>query len=571
MPFALPFRALGLAAALSAAPSAQDVSAQLGAYLTAAHEAGRFDGTVVVADGGAVVYEGSVGEADRSWGIPNAPDTRFRIASLTKQFTAALVLKLVEAGDLDLDAPITRTLPDYPAAQGDRVTIHHLLSQTSGIPEHLGLPGFDDMKRRPYAPDSFLAVFSGLPLDFEPGSEFAYSNSNYYLLGVIVEHVTGQPYPAALRERLLGPLGLDDTGYDDGATVIDRMAQGYARVGAGYQHATYFDPSVPYAAGMMYSTARELVTWTQALHRGAPFEHAETLERMTTPVLSDYAYGLGVSMLPLGPAPVRAIGHDGDIFGFSTFLLHFPDEDRTVAVVANTEGRTQPIAFDLARILYGQTVERPTRPVGLELAAVLDADGIDAAIERYREIRGREAEAYDLGEDQLNALGYLVLGRGDVAAAVRLFELNVEMHPEAWNPHDSLGEATLAAGDRDRAVASYQRALTLNPTSESTREVLERLGAEIPDTEVRVPAAVLARYVGRYTLQPGVVIEVSRDGDRLFAEAPGQPVRELVPSSETQFRIPAMDAQIRFVADGGPAEGLVLDVDGQTLNAVRAE
>ncbi len=574
MPFAHPLRTLALAIAVlavSVAPSAQDLAPQIDAFLTAAHKAGRFDGTVVVADGGEVIYERGFGEADRSWGIPNAPNTRFRIASLTKQFTAALVLQLVEAGEIALDAPVTHYLPDYPAAQGDRVTVHHLLSHTSGIPEHLGLPGFDDMKRRPFAPDSFLAVFSGLPLDFEPGSQFRYSNSNYYLLGVIIEHVTGQPFAAALRERLLAPLGLEDTGYDDGATVIDRLARGYTRVGAGYEHAAYFDPSVPYAAGMMYSTARDLVTWTQALHRGVPFERAETLERMTTPVLSDYAYGLGISMLPLGPSPVRAIGHSGGIFGFSTFLLHFPDEDRTVAVLANTEESTQPIAFDLARILYGQPVEPPTRPVGQVVAAVLDAEGIDAAIARYREIRASEAEAYDLGEDQLNALGYLTLGRGDVEAAIHLFELNVEMYPESWNPYDSLGEAYLAAGDRERAAASYQRALVLNPTSESTRAALEGLGAAVPDTEVRVPVEVLERYVGQYALRPGMVIVVTLESDRLFGEAPGQPVRELIPTSETRFRIPAMDAQIRFVADDGPAEGLILDVDGQTMTAARVE
>lgn len=562
--------ALSIAAA-SAAPSAQDVTSQFDAYLSASHDAGRFDGTVVVADGGEVIYERGVGLADRSWGIANAPGTRFRIASLTKQFTAALVLQLAEAGDLDLDAPVTRYLPDYPAAQGDRVTVHQLLSHTSGIPEHLGLPGFDEIKRNPVDPDSFLAVFSGLPLDFEPGTQFSYSNSNYYLLGVLIEHLTGQPYAIALRERLLAPLGLEDTGYDDGVTVIDRMASGYTRIGAGVQHAAYVDSSVPYAAGMMYSTAQDLVAWTQALHRGEAFENPETLVRMTTPVLDDYAYGLGVSMLPLGPEPVRAIGHSGGIFGFSTFLIHFPDQDRTVAVLANTEASVQPIALDLARILFGQPIEPPTQPVGAALAAVIDADGIDAAVARYRAIRESEPKAYDLSEDQLNALGYLLLGRGDTEMAVRIFELNVEMYPDAWNPRDSLGEAYLAAGDQDRAVASYQRALVLNPGSETSRAVLERLGSEIPDTEVRVPVEVLERYVGRYTLRPGLVIVVTFDDGRLFGQAPGQPRRELLPTSETQFRIPAMNAQVTFVIDSGQAESLILNVDGQTLSAPRVE
>ena len=562
---------LALALAVSIAPSAQDLPAQLDAFLMATHEAGRFDGAVVVTDGGEAVYERGVGEANRSWGVPNTPDTRFRIASLTKQFTAALVLQLVEAGAMDLDAPISRTLPDYPAAQG-RVTVHQLLSQTSGIPEHLGLPGFDVMKRNPVAPDSFLAVFSGLPLDFEPGSRFAYSNSNYILLGVLIEHVTGQSYADVLRERLLVPLGLTDTGYDDGATVIERMASGYTRVGFDIEHATYVDPSVPYAAGMMYSTARDLVRWTQALHRGEPFERPETLERMTTPVHDDYAYGLGVSMLPVGPTPVRAIGHSGGIFGFSTFLLHFPDTDRTVAVLANTEDSTQPVAFALARVLYGQAVEAPRRPVGPALAAVLDAEGVDAVVARYREIRETEGEAYDLGEDQLNTLGYLALGRGDVAAAIRLFELNVEMYSEASNPYDSLGEAYAVAGDRERAIANYQRALDLDPGSDSARDALARIGVDAEAAVFEVSDAVLRGYIGQYALQPGMTVDVRLEDGALVAEATGQPAFEMVPVTATRFSLPAVGAQVTFtVGEDGRAHALTLHGGAQDLVGPRIE
>ena len=165
------------------------------------------------------------------------------------------------------------------------------------------------------------------------------------------------------------------------------MATGYSPTVGGVQHAEYVDSSVPYAAGMLYSTVRDLFDWNRALHGGEVFDQPETLARMTTPVIDDYAYGLGVSMLPLGPEPVRAIGHSGGIFGFSTFLLHLPEGDRTIVVLSNVEVPTQPLTFDLARVLHGLPVDLPRQSVGAVLAGVIDAEGIEAGIARYRQIR----------------------------------------------------------------------------------------------------------------------------------------------------------------------------------------
>ena len=560
----------GLSFCSASFASAQDSA--IDALLTAYHDAELFDGVVLVADGEDVVYEGGFGEADRAWGIPNTPDTRFRIGSVTKQFTATLVLQLVEQGLVDLDVPITRYLPDYPAKQGDRVTVHHLLSHTSGIPEHVGAPGFSDLMRDPVAPDSFLAVFSGEDLDFEPGSEFRYSNSGYYVLGVLIEHVTGQPYAVALRERLLAPLGLADTGYDDGSEIIRHAAKGYTRVGNGYEHAPYFDPSVPYAAGMISSTARDLFRWTRALHSAEPFENRETLEMMTTPVLNDYAYGLGVSDLPVGESPVRAIGHDGDVPGFSAFVVYFPDEARAVVVLDNTGDPTLPVALNVARVLYGQPVEYPQQPIGSLLERVIESEGIKAAVARYRSIRADDDGDYDLGEDQLNDLGYAYLERGEVDIAIQVFTLNVEAHPGAWNPYDSLGEAYLAAGDRERAAANYQRALGLNPASTSTRETLEWLGVNTETEEVTVPVDVLENYVGQYSPGRGIVIDVTREGSRLYAEATGQPTFELIPISEIRFYIPQVETYITFVREGdGRAESLTVQGGVGDMRAERFE
>ncbi|MEO0556986.1 MAG: serine hydrolase [Bacteroidota bacterium] len=572
MPRRLVLSLLALAA-LTLAPLtyAQEVSEQIDAYLTASSDYGLFNGTVLVADGGEVIYEKGFGHADMTWDIPNTPETRFRIASLTKQFTAALVLRLVEAGRLDLDAPISTYLPDYPAAQAENVTLHHLLSHTGGVPEHTSRPDLNEIMRQNYEPIDFLAFFAEEPLDFEPGSQFAYSNSGYYLLGVIIETVTGRSYASALQEVLLDPLGLDATTYDPFPEIAPQMAHGYMPSGLNYVNAPYLDTSVPYAAGMLISTARDLFTWTEALHGGEVFDNAETLTRMTTPVLDDYAYGLGVSTLPFAGG-VRAIAHSGGIPGFSTMLIHFPEDDRTVVVLDNTQGSAGSHARSLAGLLYGQPVPPPRQPVGRAVAERIESEGLDAAVAFYRSLRAGDASGYSMAEDELNALGYAYLGRGEIETAVRIFELNVEAYPDAFNPHDSLGEAYLAAGDTERGIASYQRSLELNPANDNARGVLERLGADATVETVEVPVETLDRYVGDYALQPSFIISVSRDGSTLYAEATGQPQVELVPSSQTQFYVTEVEAQITFVVEGdGPAPSLILNQGGQTLPAPRVE
>lgn len=562
--------ALALALALAVGASAQTLAERIDAFVTATHEADQFDGAILVASGDEVVYEQGFGEADRSWGVPNAPDTRFRIASVTKQFTAALILQLVEAGEIELDAPITRYLPDYPAAQGDRVTIHHLLSHTGGVPEHTSRPDFGEMMRDPVTPTGFLDVFSGDPLDFEPGTEYRYSNSGYFLLGTLIETVTGQPYAEALRQRLLAPLGLEDSGYLDGRVVFDRMATGYRRVGTDVQHAPYLDTSIPYSAGMMYSTVRDLHTWTRALHAAEPFESAETVETMITPVLNEYGYGIGNSPLPVGDRSVQAIAHSGGIPGFSSMLIYFPETEQTVAVISNTGDSAGRLARNVAQLMHGGEAEAPTRPLAMEVGDRIEADGVGAAIAFVRETR--EAGGVR-DENQLNQIGYMLLGESRVEDAIQIFQLNVEMFPEASNPYDSLGEAYFAARDPENATANYLRSLELDPSNDNARDMLRRIGVEPPAREaVALSPEALDAYVGRYALAPTFIITVIREGDQLYGEATGQSRVSLTPLTETRFDVDGVGAQITFAREGdAPAHMLTLHQGGRDQPAERVE
>ena len=443
-------------------PAVEDLAGRAEALVAAYHEAGLYDGAVLIAQGDSVIYAGAVGMADREAGAANTVDTRFCIASVTKQFTAALVLQLVEDGLIDLDAPIATYLPDGPS-YGNRVTVHHLLAQTSGVPE------------------------DGDALSFEPGTEYQYSNPNYGLLAEAVEAVTGQTYAEALRERLLVPLGLDGirTAYE--GVAVDGLARGYARTPFGYEEEDPFLDGRPYGSGELAATVGELFRWTRALHAAEPFEDAATLDRMRQPhadagthPLGPYAYGYGLMIVEGGEGTPPVVMHDGRHGPFISDVRYLPETDHTIVALGNAEGNETAVTVDVATglmdLLMGREPARPRRPVAFELGAVVEAEGAEAAVDRYCQLAGDERFAVD--EDQLNTLGYDYVARGDLETALRLFELNVEAYPEAPNPRDSLGETALALGDTARAAAEYRRALALDPdypNADGARAVLARI------------------------------------------------------------------------------------------------
>lgn len=551
--------------------SAQKGLEGMDALLAKYNKAGVFNGSVLVARGDEVLYRGAVGKAVIEWDVANTPDTRFRIGSVTKQFTAALILQFVEDGKIALDAPLSRYLPDYPKAQADKVTIHHLLTHTSGIPSYTGLPDFGiDMMRRHVEPDSFLTVFSGLPLEFEPGTRWRYDNSGYFILGVVIAHVTGKPYDLVLRERILDPLGLENTGYDHNDAIIPLLASGYQRMPGGYQRAPFMDSNLPYAAGMLYSNAGDLLKWTRALHAGQVFKNAESLRSMITPFLENYGYGLQIMNLPAGKDSVRVIRHSGGINGFSSQLWYLPDDGYTIVTLDNTTANSGIVADAAFRLLHGLDVPEPRMPIADELVPVIEREGIDAAVAHYHELKSEKADAFDFSEQQLNELGCVYLNRGDIDIAKRLLALNIEMYPEAFNVWDSMGEAHMKAGEKDKAIAHYRKALELNPGSTNARQMLAKLGITVEDKTVTVNEAVLEEYVGIYELVPGFTLTIMRDGTQLYEQATNQESYPIFPSSDTKFYLTVVDAQITFVrGEKGDVASLILHQGGRDMPAKR--
>jgi len=316
---------------------------------------GKFMGTVLVAQDGKIVLDKGYGFANLEWDIPNTPTTKFRLGSLTKQFTAASILLLEERGKLKVEDPVKKYMPNAPAAW-DKITIFHLLTHTSGIQNFTGFPDYDSTQAIPTTPEKLVERFRDKPLEFEPGTKWNYSNSGYVLLGYLIEKISGQSYAEFLQQNIFTPLGMKDSGYDSNSAIIAHRAAGYAPGKNGPANAGFVDMSIPFSAGALYSTTEDLLRWEQDLFGGKVLK-AESLAKMTTPFKQDYAFGLGVSTND----GHKMIAHDGGIQGFNTFLGYFPGDKLVVAVLANLNGPfADQIGRNLAKVVHGEKVVLPT-------------------------------------------------------------------------------------------------------------------------------------------------------------------------------------------------------------------
>ncbi len=438
----------------------------------------QFNGSVLVAENGKITYKGAYGQANMEWNIPNTPDTRFRLGSITKQFTATVILQLVEQGKIKLDAKLSDYLPDYRKDTGEKVTIHHLLTHTSGIPSYTSQPGFfQNVSRNPYKVDEFVKKYASGDLEFEPGSKFLYNNSGYFLLGAIIERVTGKPYEQVLKQNIFDPLGMKNTGYDHHDTLIPKRASGYTKTPDGYANAAYLDMSIPYAAGSLYSTVEDLYLWDQALYTDKVLS-AQSKALMYKPFLENYAYGWAITNASFkqNDQPVQMISHDGGINGFSTTIMRFPKEKNLIVLLDNTSSEyVNRLGESIGRIIYNQPYETPKMSIIPVLNKTITEKGIEAGVAQYRDLKAKQSAIYDFAEPELNRLGYQLLRTGKAKEAIEIFKLNVEAYPKSFNTYDSLAEAYMSINERELAIQNYKKSLELDPNNRSAVETLRRL------------------------------------------------------------------------------------------------
>jgi CubicO group peptidase (beta-lactamase class C family) len=302
------------------------LSGQIDSYLNSLVEGRLFHGSVLVAQKGQIILSKGYGLANYTSGVPNEPSTRFRIASLTKQFTALAIMQLQVAGKLSTNDPICNYLDSCPD-HWRGVTIHHALTHTSGIPSYTELLDYEATQMYPATPQQLLSRVSGMPLLFEPGSNYLYGNTGYVILGLIIERVSGKSYADYLQEAIFNPLQMSNTGIDTSDSSFAGQAAGYSTFD---QQALFLDASTLFACGSLYSSVEDLYRWDQALYSDILLP-AEARAQLFTPFLYDYAYGWKVTR----PDGHLLINHSGLIDGFSTYISRYPEDDLTVIVLAN--------------------------------------------------------------------------------------------------------------------------------------------------------------------------------------------------------------------------------------------
>ncbi|REC62541.1 serine hydrolase [Chryseobacterium pennae] len=333
-------------------------SASLAEYMQAQVEINNFSGTVLVTKEGKVLLKKAYGLADYEWNIKNTIDTKFQLASVTKQFTATAILLLIEKKKLSLDDKLSKFLPDYPKA--DSVTIHMLLSHTSGL-----AMGFKEIALSSMNKDSAYAEIKKMPYEFSPGTKSGYSNIGYYLLARIIEKVSGEKYAVFLKKNIFDKAGMNNTGVSNNESIVEKKAKAYYHTENGLVHNPYINWEINVGHDGVYSTVEDLALWDKALY-GTGILSAQMKKLMFTPY-GDENWGYGFIINPFYNHGHQLIAHDGGFFGTMTSFNRFTDDKIFVTVLSNNESFSYIISYGLSAIALGKEVELPYKHHRIEI------------------------------------------------------------------------------------------------------------------------------------------------------------------------------------------------------------
>jgi CubicO group peptidase (beta-lactamase class C family) len=549
----------------AASAPATDIPTRMQQIVDSFVDAKQFMGTVLVARDGHILLDKGYGDADLEWQIPNSPTTKFRIGSMTKQFTAASIMLLEERGKLNVNDPVKKYMPDAPAAW-DKVTIASVLSHTSGIPSFTSFPDYHAKEATPTTPAELVARFRDKPLDFPPGEKWSYSNSGYVLLGYLIEKISGQTYQEFLQQNILTPLAMHDTGYDSNQAIIPRRASGYSPGPNGPENTGYIDMTIPFSAGALYSTTEDLLKWEQALFAGKVVSQA-SLAKMIAPVKNDYGFGLAIH----DESGHKVIEHGGGIEGFNTQMNYYPDDKLVIIVLGNLNGSAPgDIASKLGAVAHGQKVtlvsERKEVTVSPDILKTY-VGTYQLAPEFKLNITLEDGKLFVQGTNQPK---FPMFAESPTDFFMRVVDAQGTFVKDAGGQVNTLIWRQNGHEAKAARVATETPAAPTTPASPNAANPSGPSGNASASGDVPVPENVLATYTGTYQLTPEFKIAITLENGQLSEQATNQPKVPIYPKSETLFYLKVVDAQIEFVKDAGSkVTGLILHQNGRDLHGER--
>lgn len=460
-----------------------------------------FSGNVLISEKGKIIYEKSFGFSNAENRTPLTQDTVFLIGSVAKSFTAVAILKLKEQGKLSLDDPVTKFLPGLSY---NNVTLRHLLSHTSGLLEYQSERIIKEVAGKGVSNAELVKVLAGLnpKLEFEPGTKWEYSNTNYILLALVIEKVSGKDFPQFVRDNIFAPAGMTRTviGINNiPGTIKKDVASGYrftnplaispvnvdSLEGARRAYATKQNL---YGAGNVYSTTRDLLKFHEALQRGKLLNR-QSLSEMYSPTQlttrtdykpfarTNYPSKDALGWFVADDGNDKIVYHPGGDIGYVSYMLRNTAKDQSVIVLSNIELLRHYTPTGLMRILNGRPYKLDIKSLATAMGREYNRHGLEAMLKVFNQLKG-DAQ-YNLDEDEINELGLrLLYDKKDVKAAVEVLKLNTEQFPKSFNVWDSLAEAYYQAGNREEAIRNYEKSLQINPNNVGGKRMLDKIRNE---------------------------------------------------------------------------------------------
>lgn len=500
--------------------------------------------TVLIAQDDKVIYRKAFGMANLELNVPMKPENVLQLASITKQFTSVSVLMLMEQGKLSLQDPLSKFIADYP--RGNEITLHHLLSHTSGITSYTNLPEFRAKTRLDMTPEEIISSFKNLPLEFNPGEKYEYSNSGYFLLGYIIEKLSGMSYEDFIQKNIFDKLGMKNSYYANTYKVIPCRASGYQLYDGNYENAEYMSTTIPYAAGSLMSTVDDMFLWNKAIHNNTLISESSKKTAFTNHTLangknSNYGYGWYINEI----AGVSTIEHPGGMNGFTASGIYISEKNIYSIVLTNLDdGRgAEPCNIKAVSAVLGKPVSE------------------QAAVKVSEKELTKWVGAYQF-ENVVRFITYENGSLYSVREGGRPFKL-IPLSSNEFKFENSFSTYKFSMKNGKKQVLFTDRIVKSMGVETDKKPIAEK-------EFIQVPPALLMKYIGVYELQPGFQIQIEIQNDRLFAITAGQPAIELKAETESSFFMIEIGAQIVFhLSADGTVGSLTFSQGGNNMEGVK--